>query len=772
MKKDILIVLCFLFARIICIYAVPAYPKMIPIISNGDTIHIQMQGDESCKFAIDENGYTVLASENGWFYAAEDVAGKVRLSSYPVVSMQKMDNATKLFLENTRKGLMPTAINQISRSYSEEEYVMQSNAVGTRKVLVILMQFRDKKFTKEVTDFHRLFNEENYTDDGAIGSVYDYYKWASYGQLHLISDVLGPYTAKHDMSYYGGNSAVGGGDKNPYELFEEAINEAIKEVNLSDYDANCDGYVDNIHIIYAGFGEEAGASSNAIWAHEMTFRPITLQGMKIDRYSCAPELRGNSGIGISRIGPHCHEIGHALGGMDYYDTDYATGGSYLGTGNWDIMASGSWNNDGISPADFNPYVKIYNYGWAEAQAFVADTINSIKPSTEKENIYRIDTGTKNDYYLLENRNGEVFHAAEPGSGLLIFHIGPQLETKAATNTINSSYPQQCYVVCASSTSKKPSSSPSTYGNINSEGCPYPGSSNKHEFGDETIPAALAVNGNASGIQLSDITKVNGRITLFYSDSKQSDTIITDGEVCWQEDFEQMRIPLSWNYSDIVGFGEFTVTTKLSNGGTSQLPEAASGKGYAKFSALKNGIGRHFTRGMLSTPIISLAANKHYQFTIQVRKFATLEDACDSLFINLYDGKGNYIEKLISYDIDSQSKWEQLTAVMPDSVYEFSLGIECNIDYGSIIFIDNLKVMESPNKTGITSVNNLGEVTIHPCPCGISIRAEEDTELQIYNYNGATLYKEYLHKTETKTYNMRSGIYIIRIGKKRIKIRVI
>ena len=84
------------------------------------------------------------------------------------------------------------------------------------------------------------------------------------------------------------------------------------------------------------------------------FPEITMQGMKIDRYSCTPELRGNRGGGISRIGPCCHEMGHALGAMDYYDTDYTTGGSFEGTGVWDVMAQGSWNNDGITPGTFQP----------------------------------------------------------------------------------------------------------------------------------------------------------------------------------------------------------------------------------------------------------------------------------------------------------------------------------------------------------------------------------------------------------------------------------
>lgn len=696
MKKIFLGVIILLALSITDVSAVPAYPRKVGVYIDGDTLFIQMKGDENCKFAIDENGYTLLSTEQGWFYATEDESGFATVSSHRFVPKHIQSDETKRFLQQTRKGIIPkinTSSTYKSSSIDSCE-IIKAPATGFRKVLVILMQFKDKKFTKEATDFQKLFNEENYREDGAIGSVYDYYKWSSYGQLNLYSDVMGPYTSKHEMSYYGGNSSVGGNDKNPYALFEEAVNEVIKEIDLSEYDANGDGYVDNIHIIYAGYGEEAGASSKSIWAHEMTFNAISIQGMKIDKYSCAPELRGNRGTGISRIGPHCHEIGHALGAMDYYDTDYETGGNYLGTGDWDIMASGSWNNEGISPAGFNPYVKVYDFGWTDVLSLQPDVTNTIKQSTEKGQVYRIDTGTKNDFFLLENRGGTDFNGAEPGAGLLIFHIGPNLETKAASNKINAGYPQQCYIVCASSTYKKPSSSASTYGKINSSGCPYPGSSQNHEFSETSTPAALTVSGKTTGIRLTNIRLENGDINLFYGESQPSDTTITTEILSWEEDFEQMKMPSTWIYTNIVGLGEFTISRKLTNGDTPQSPAAASGRGFAKFnSTTQNGLGRHYTRGILVSPPIFLAAGKQYQIDLKCRKYAKLEDACDTIFVHLLDEDGNDItDPLIKY-VDNQDAWGELTGVLPDGINEFSIGIECHIDYGTIMFVDDIEISE-------------------------------------------------------------------------------
>ena len=350
------LILLFSYIVVDYLWAMPAYFNKLSIVTaDNDTVFLTLKGDENCKFAIDEQGYTVLPTANGWYYAEEDKQGNVAVSAADKLSLE-----ARSFLKRTRKGIVPMAGNVdkgvIHKSPSAHNS-QKMPVIGNRKALIILMQFKDTKYTKKQDDFYRLFNEPGYRDDGAMGSVYDYYLWASYGQVELKSDVLGPYTAQNNMSFYGGNTGISGNDKNPFALFEEAINNAIQEVNLSDYDADKDGFVDNVHIVYAGYGEEAGASSNAIWAHEMTFSPITVQGMKIEKYSCSPELRENRGTGISRIGVHCHELGHALGAMDYYDTNYGTGGEYVGTGKWDLMASGNWNGEGRIPANFNPYVR-------------------------------------------------------------------------------------------------------------------------------------------------------------------------------------------------------------------------------------------------------------------------------------------------------------------------------------------------------------------------------------------------------------------------------
>jgi len=769
MKKRFIFSFISLFAILLKVCAISAYPNRIPVVLGGDTVFVFLQGDENCKYAIDEEGYTVLPSDKGWFYASIDNYGNVAFSSYMLVPKEKRSQETKRFLQSMPKGVIPNSNGGVVNKVGSNAPQFSSKpAVGLRKALIILMQFRDTKFSKNSEDFDRLFNESDYHEDGAIGSVNDYYKWSSYGQLDLKSDILGPYTARQDMSYYGRNEGVSGNDKNPYELFSEAIENVVKEVNLADYDADGDGYVDNIHIIYAGYGEEAGASSNAIWAHEMTFRTITVKGMKIDRYSCAPELRGNKGGGISRIGPHCHEIGHALGAMDYYDTDYETGGSYQGTGKWDVMASGSWNNDGIAPADFNPYVKIYNFGWTSAQELKSDTINRINVSSIKDNIYRVNTGTYNDFFLLENRDRSYFHSAEPGKGLLIFHIGPNLGSREYTNTINSTYPQQCYVVCASSNYKKPTMSVNSYGDINSAGCPFPGASNNTEFSGKSTPAALTYSGKDTGISMSEIHFEESNIVFVYGSSEiepDDPPIIPEESYLWGEDFEQLKLPASWIYEDLMGTGEFKVTTKLSTNDQPESPIAANGLGYAVFSVIpRMVIGEYRTSGSLTSPRIKLAEGKKYKFSLSTRKYNKKKNnSNDTLLVSFISGDGKEYT-VICHEIKSQKLWETVSTSLPDILFDFSIKITCNVDYGSTFFIDHLKVSEQEDETGVVDTLLLPAFWIDGN--NLHVENSKGVLMRIYSVSGICLYNNTLPSDNEILFNLHRGCYIIYLGDKR------
>jgi len=743
--------------------AIPAFPRPVKITIGSDSFYLYLKGDEGCKYAITEDGYTAFQTSDGWYYAMQDINGDVVVSPYKVCSEWNKDFSTKSFLNSLPKGLHVTSSDEITSfniSHNPIGVQKKQEVKGNIKVLIILMQFSDVRFTKTQNDFQRLFNEKNYKEDGAYGSVYDYYDKVSYSQLQLHSDVLGPFTASHNMAYYGGNSSRSRGDMNPKALFDEAIQYATKKTDLSMYDSDLDGYIDNIHIIFAGYGEEAGASSNAIWSHEMTFRTETIDGMKIDHYSCSPELRGNNGEGISRIGPPCHEIGHALGAMDYYDVDYQTGGYYEGTGDWDIMASGSWNDDGARPADFNPYVKAYNFGWVDVQCLNLASQNTIMPSTNINNIYRIDTPVSGDFFLLDNRQSTDITGAEPGKGLLIFHIGPQLSQKAQSNTINATYPQQCYIVCASAREAFPKASPSSYGSISSAGCPYPGTTNNTSFTDKSTPAALCFNGHNAGFSITNIQQMNdGSISLFFSeqsggeepnpDDNEDDLNEYNGQVIWSDDFEirNKDFSHSWIQEELDKDVVWTVKN-YSDAITEKEPSVASGRKYMAMEVTNSsgimGSGSRYRSRIWSNQINVQPGD--YVLSGKYAAYTSGKLSNDSLCIDIKSTK-----KLASKTIIIQRTISWQTFNMPfhiDKEENIQISFTGTVNEKDIMFLDNL-------------------ILLKPEPTFIEEKQDEtDTKTLVYNLNGTLM--GYYEKIKPI---LKPGIYILRDNQSSYKIIV-
>jgi len=512
MKNQIqaLFLTSFLILLVQSAVGVSAYPYPVEVTqSDGSTITVLLKGDEHIRWAETVDGYSIMRNSSGIFeYAKTDSKIDMIPSGVKVRNLSERSSSDIQFLSGVKKHLTYSVsqlgmMKSISMMTTKKDIKTAAPTTGTRKLLCILVGFTDKRFKKTQSDFNNLFNQVNYSEDGATGSVYDFYKENSWGQLDLSVTVAGPYTASHNMVYYGGNT-VSGDDTNPRELVNEAVNLANADVNYADYDNDGDGVVDGIYVIYAGYGEEAGASENAIWAHAWSISPIELDGKTVYSYSCSPELRGNTLTGLTRIGVICHEFGHVMGAADYYDTDYSTNGSYTGTGNWDIMAGGSWNNDGATPAHHNPYTKIFDYGWAEAITLASGTTASVTLANAELNgnsFYRINTATANEFFLIENRQQQLFDVNIPSHGMVIYHVDENYISSAG-NKINAGSHQGMYPVCAGATGNPPT----IYGTINSGVLPFPGLNNVTSFTDATVPSSLSWDGSNTNKPITNITE--------------------------------------------------------------------------------------------------------------------------------------------------------------------------------------------------------------------------------------------------------------------------
>ncbi len=463
--------LAILFVPVCSLFAVPAVPWAVEKIQpDGTKISVFLRGDESENWMESADGYTLMYDSLQYVvYAQTDGLGNLQPSNI------KFGNNTKPNA-NIIKGLryskaQTNTLMQIERM--TKSATIQRTVTGNVKALCVLAAFSNRAFVKTNAEFDALMNQVGYSVGGAKGSVRDYYYENSYGLMKLEVTIVGPVTLPQTTSYY----ATRG-----YEFANEVINLSDPLVDYSEFATN--GQVESFHIIFAGYGDEVIEDGQQIWAHVETFETAVIKdGVSLSRCSCSPELRNDSGSNITYIGVVAHELGHVFGAPDYYDIDDS---GYTGSGNWDLMAGGTWNDMGRQPATINPYQKI-QFGWITPQILTTgSTISNMPASANSPVIYKITVNASGEHYLLENKQQVSFDTSLPGHGLLIWHIAANV----ASNAPNDSHPLQVYPVCASSTTAIPTNIPSSYGAINTTGCPFPGRSGKTEFSDSSTPQAF------------------------------------------------------------------------------------------------------------------------------------------------------------------------------------------------------------------------------------------------------------------------------------------
>jgi M6 family metalloprotease-like protein len=489
--------------------AVPAYPDAIHYTQpDGNTVTIFLKGDEKVNWSESIDGYTLMKNSQGAYeYAVLNTNNDLIPSGVQAMDPANRTQSVKTMLNGVTKGLSYSPSQRsIMMSIMSATNTIPQRAFptkGTIKFLIILMQFPDRSFTKTQADFNNLFNQVGYLSTDK-GSVRDYYKKESYGQLDIAFTVVGPFTAANNIGYYS--------QTNSRPLITEAVTFADTYVNFADFDNDNDGTVDGIHMIFAGYGAENGVSGT-IWSHAWNISGLSKDGKNIYRYSCSPELKGASGTTTTGIGVACHELGHVLGAPDYYDTDYSSGGQFQGTGYWDLMASGSWLNSGDIPAPHNAYTKVKLYHWATATELTSPTTVTIPNAETNPSFYIINSTTPNEYWIMENKQGVYW----PGHGLLIYHVDKDVDSYGLNgyNNINATYPQRMYPVCANA-GTNPTNTSDSYGSISTAGCTFPGLGNKTQFTDATLPGMISWAGANTGKPITNIVENTTNKTVTFS----------------------------------------------------------------------------------------------------------------------------------------------------------------------------------------------------------------------------------------------------------------
>ena len=428
--KKLLLSTVFLAGMSLSLYAVPALNRTIlKTLPNGNTLEIQLNGDENFHYTTLPDGTLITEADNGYFYYAtiNTETNEITATPYrvdlPLPSKAKASNASTESVARQLEQMKQTNLKR--RMVPHASRPTKLNAVNADHGVVILANFKDVKFKYTKEDYEKMLNEEGYSDYSSTGSARDYFIDSSYGKFSPTFEVYGPYDLSKNMSDYGGN--VGGNDRNPTGMVVEVCKLAEADgVDFSKYDTDNDGYVDNVYVFYAGEGEANGGSPSTIWPHRWVIDPTySFSGTKEDTkvsgvylydYACSNEICEENqhyiGNDLQGVGTFIHEYGHVLGLPDLYNTSY---GNTRTLEIYDVMDCSNYLNYGRTPVSYSAYERMFCEWVTPEQIFPDGNSTQVElPLIAEGKVLLITANGKEhnmdgknpdpkEFYLLENK---------------------------------------------------------------------------------------------------------------------------------------------------------------------------------------------------------------------------------------------------------------------------------------------------------------------------------------------------------------------------------
>ncbi|WP_456104308.1 M6 family metalloprotease domain-containing protein [Prevotella sp.] len=398
--------------------------------ADGSVITIILRGDEHINWyttldgvllvqGVDNNYYIGKIDKSGKLIATKQLAHESVSRSQTERNLIAKQDKQKFFAyvhkiaETTEKAYNNSPLSRnpiINTGWGGVPYFPHT---GSPKALVILAEFQDTTFTIQDTKNvftnylmnEKYFTETRYSQNQNYKGVRGYFKDCSYGKFTPVFDVVGPIKLPKAHAVYGADN------DNIDLLLTDACNAVDEMVNFADYDANNDGIVDLVYVIYAGHSANyKGNKITNIWPKSGTvYITDKFDGKSIRRYGVSNELKGSDKTSknnkkINGIGLFCHEFSHTLGLPDIYayKTD-AENQDDQGMEYWDIMDGGTEIRGGYVPASYLAWEREV-MGWLDVEKLTTDcTINELKSLDNDGKAYKIENpNNSNEYIVLQS----------------------------------------------------------------------------------------------------------------------------------------------------------------------------------------------------------------------------------------------------------------------------------------------------------------------------------------------------------------------------------
>lgn len=574
MKQSVLFLSLF-FMFIFAGYAIPvnvAYKTYCQI--DGTSVTLCRIGDEYFHCFLTQDGKPVLESLSGGFYYAEISGDSLSCSNILAHDISVRTRSEEYYLRTscfdaTEKLLrvwtnMKNNNNANSFKKNSRFTNQKTKYEGRKRGLIILVNFANREMTGENPNltYTNMFNLKGYSIDNHIGSVSDYFYDQSYGKFEIMFDVVGPVTLSKNYGYYGQNINLYGGDKYPASMVIEACGAVDDIVDFTDYDWDDNGYVDNVFIVYAGYGEHSSSDNSTIWPHRSTLSgrssigdgggALLLDGIIVDDYACASELIGSSGTNLSGIGTICHEFSHCLGLPDLYDTDYS---GAFGMGSWDIMDSGGHsgpNRRGEIPYGYSAFER-FCLGWLEFDELHSPSVYSLPPLNDCPKAYILyNKGFKDEFFIFENHQSDKWFSYVDNNigmhGMMISHVDYNEDAWMKNNVNSTPEHMRASIIPADNKYGRFNESTKSYTLSESDyrGDLFPGSNCVKRFSSVAYKSCggLLFNENIDGTFklnkiIDNITEVNGVVSFSIGNVISSPTNLLVAQ-------NKNRIEISWN----------------------------------------------------------------------------------------------------------------------------------------------------------------------------------------------------------------------------------